>query len=101
MTVMLPRAMTSGGPTQTHMSPRRAAGILPMSTVKQPRVMGPPTWGTTPVTIGQTCISAILAAGADMGSTRLAPAPRAAIGDVQPLFQELSEFLGSSFRLPT
>ena len=59
-----PIAMTSGGPTQVAMSPTRAAGKPPISTVTAPGGrIGPPTCGTTPVTIGQTCISVILAAG--------------------------------------
>jgi hypothetical protein len=44
----------------------RAAGMLPISTVALPLVIGPPTWGTggTPgVTIGQTCMSPRRAAG--------------------------------------
>jgi hypothetical protein len=56
--------MESGGPTQTAISPTRAAGNPPISTVTAPGgKIGPPTWGTTPVTIGHTCISVILAAG--------------------------------------
>jgi hypothetical protein len=39
-----PIAITSGGPTHTHMSPTRAAGILPISTVGQHGgIIGPPT----------------------------------------------------------
>jgi hypothetical protein len=39
-----PSAMTSGGPTQTHMPPTVAAGIAPMSTVGTPGGnTGPPT----------------------------------------------------------
>jgi hypothetical protein len=62
-TFIEPLAMTSGGPTQTAMSPARAAGSPPISTVGHPMDIGPPTWGTTPVTIGHTCKSEILAAG--------------------------------------
>lgn len=67
MTVAEPLTMLSGGPVQTHMSPMTAAGILPMSTVGAPGpVIGPPTCGmggTAGVTIGQTCMSVIRAAG--------------------------------------
>jgi hypothetical protein len=56
--------MLSGGPVQTAMSPKQAAGIPPMSTVGAPGGrIGPPTCGTGPgFTIGQTCISVIRAA---------------------------------------
>ncbi len=44
ITVKEPSAMTSGGPTQTHMPPTVAAGIAPMSTVGTPGGnTGPPT----------------------------------------------------------
>jgi hypothetical protein len=60
-------AMESGGPTHTHMSVARAAGCPPMRTVGQPGgKIGPPTCGiggTPGVTIGQVCMSPILAAG--------------------------------------
>ena len=36
MTVAEPLAMVSGGPTQTHMSPITAAGIMPRRTVGTP-----------------------------------------------------------------
>ncbi len=66
-TVIEPSAITSGGPTHTHMSPMQAAGMLPMSTVGAPGpVIGPPTCGmggTPGVTIGQTCMSVSRAAG--------------------------------------
>ena len=66
-TVGEPMAITSGGPTHTHMSPWRAAGIKPTNTVgQQGGRIGPPTCGmggTPGVTIGHTCISPILAAG--------------------------------------
>jgi hypothetical protein len=63
-TVPEPIAIESGGPVQVAISPTLAAGIPPMSTVGSPGgKTGPPTWGTVPVTIGQTCISVILAAG--------------------------------------
>ena len=58
--------MVSGGPTHVAISPTRAAGCPPMSTVALPSVMGPPTWGmggSPGVTMGQTCISPSLAAG--------------------------------------
>jgi hypothetical protein len=64
-TVDDPLAIISGGPAHKHISVTRAAGILPINTVGQPPGnIGPPTCGTTPVTIGQTCISKILAAKA-------------------------------------
>jgi hypothetical protein len=63
ITVDEPITIESGGPVHTHMSPTRAAGKPPISTVTLPGgSIGPPTWGTTPVTIGHTCISDILAA---------------------------------------
>jgi hypothetical protein len=62
-TVAEPATMVSGGPEQVSISPTLAAGIPPISTVGQPGGnTGPPTWGTVPVTIGQTCISLIRAA---------------------------------------
>gem|GEM_PF-4139885 len=64
ITVADPFAIESGGPTQTAISPTTAAGILQTSTVgTQGPEIGPPTCGTIPVTIGQVCISVILAAG--------------------------------------
>jgi hypothetical protein len=70
-TVGEPMAIASGGPTQVHMSVERAAGCPPMRTVGQPGgKIGPPTCGTggTPgVTIGQVCMSPILAAGGIQG----------------------------------
>jgi hypothetical protein len=43
-TVALPITIESGGPTQTHMLPIVAAGILPISTVGAPgETIGPPT----------------------------------------------------------
>src|SRR3954451_5241183 len=63
-TVNEPSAITSGGPTQTHMSPTLAWGNMPVSTVMAAGGrIGPPTWGTIPVTIGQTCMSVTRAAG--------------------------------------
>src|ERR1019366_3628993 len=63
-TVNDPSTMTSGGPTQTAMSPTRAAGKPPISTVMAPGGrIGPPTCGTRTVTMGQTCMSLILDAG--------------------------------------
>jgi hypothetical protein len=59
-----PAAIVSGGPTQTHISPTKAAGNLPIITVGHPGpTIGPPTCGTGPVVIGQTCISVNLDAG--------------------------------------
>jgi hypothetical protein len=67
ITVGEPMAMVSGGPTQVHISVDRAAGNPPIKTVGQPGgKIGPPTCGTggTPgVTIGQTCMSVMRAAG--------------------------------------
>ncbi len=63
-TVMLALMIESGGPTQTHMSPMCDAGRLPISTVgTQGPEIGPPTWGTGPVNIGQVCMSVIRDAG--------------------------------------
>jgi len=63
-TVPDPLTMTSGGPTHTHMLPSVAAGMFPIITVTAPgEQIGPPTCGTTPVTIGQTCMSVSRAAG--------------------------------------
>ena len=57
----------SGGPTQVAMSPIRAAGMFPISTVMPPGGMiGPPTCGTggtAGVCIGQVCMSPTRAAG--------------------------------------
>jgi hypothetical protein len=63
ITVAEPLAIVSGGPTQVAVSPTRAAGIKLTITEEHPVTMGPPTWGTVPVTMGQVCISEILAAG--------------------------------------
>ncbi|MFN3494341.1 MAG: transglutaminase domain-containing protein, partial [Hydrogenophaga sp.] len=42
----------------------RAAGSIMISTVSAPGGrIGPPTWGTGPVNIGQTCMSVMRAAG--------------------------------------
>src|SRR5271163_2355460 len=63
MTLLEPMAITSGGPTQVSMSVTRAAGSIPMITVVQHGGMiGPPTCGTSTVTIGQVCISVTRAA---------------------------------------
>lgn len=65
MTVMEPLTMTSGGPTQTQVLPTVAAGKKPIMTMGWPGVtIGPPTWGiggSSGGTIGQTCMSVILA----------------------------------------
>ena len=59
-----PITIISGGPTQVAIVVTVAAGRKSMSTVGTPGgSIGPPTCGTTPVTIGHTCISVILAAG--------------------------------------
>jgi hypothetical protein len=66
-TVVEPIAITSGGPTHTHISPTPAAGCPPMSTVGAPGgSTGPPTWGiggVPGVAIGHTCMSPTRAAG--------------------------------------
>ena len=63
-TVAEPLTMTSGGPTQVARSVMRAAGTIPIRTVgAQGGKIGPPTCGTTPVTIGQTWLSPSRAAG--------------------------------------
>src|ERR1044072_3878852 len=64
ITVVEPFTIRSGGPTQMHWSVTRAAGRKPISTCGQPgATIGPPTCGTTPVTIGHVCMSVSLAAG--------------------------------------
>jgi hypothetical protein len=64
ITEVEPMAMVSGGPVQVTMSPAHAAGMKPISTLGHPGGrMGPPTWGTVPVTMGQACMSPTLAAG--------------------------------------
>src|SRR5688572_5868674 len=74
MTVADALTITSGGPTQTHMSVMRAASRPPMMTLGEhgPEI-GPPTCGTggvPGVAIGQRCMSVIRAAGMPMGLTR-------------------------------
>src|SRR5215218_10073978 len=74
MTFADPATIVSGGPAQVHMSPTRAAGMPAIRTVGAPGGMiGPPTCGTTPVTIGQVCMSPTRAAG---GIRRDCPGPR-------------------------
>jgi hypothetical protein len=67
ITVADPFTIESGTPTQVIVSPTTDAGIFAINTVATPGpIIGPPTCGTggTPgVTIGQVCISLILAAG--------------------------------------
>ena len=69
ITVAEPFTIVSGGPTQTHMSPTTAAGILPISTFGTPGpTTGPPTCGigegNAGVCMGQVCMSSVsLAAG--------------------------------------
>src|SRR5690606_12572058 len=63
-TVVAPTATTSGPPAQhTATSPTRAAGTPPINTFGEPTTMGPPTWGTLPVTLGQTWKSPTRAIG--------------------------------------
>jgi hypothetical protein len=70
MTVIDPLIITSGGPTQTALSPTTAAGSLPINTLgTQGPTTGPPTCGIggkPGVTIGQICMSVIRAAGGMM-----------------------------------
>lgn len=63
-TVDDPMMIVSGGPAQVAISPTFAAGRPAISTVGQPGGrIGPPTCGVPPgVTIGQICMSVILAA---------------------------------------
>src|SRR5271157_2686124 len=83
-TVGEPMAIMSGGPTQVAISVTRAAGSIPISTVGQHGGrIGPPTCGTTPVTIGQTCISVIRAAGGIFLSLLLGRLPRHSIQNTQ------------------
>src|ERR1700722_9253954 len=74
-TVGEPMAITSGGPTQVHISVERAAGCPPISTVGQPGgKIGAPaggTGGTPGVIIGQVCMSPTLAAGGITGPRTL------------------------------
>lgn len=63
ITVADPMAIVSGGPVQIAISPTVAAGMPPMMTLGEPLAMGPPTWGTVPVTMGQVCMSPMRAAG--------------------------------------
>jgi len=60
-----PLTIVSGGPVQTHISPRRAAGSFPTRTVgSHAGRIGPPTCGTGPgLTAGHTCMSPIRAPG--------------------------------------
>src|SRR5690554_7876829 len=63
-TVGSPWTMESGGPVHTHISPIKAAGFPLISTLGAPGPLtGPPTWGTYPVTMGQTCILPMVAIG--------------------------------------
>ena len=55
--------MVSGGPTHVQDVPSVAAGSPAIMTVGTPGRIGPPTWGTSAVTMGQTCMSLVLAAG--------------------------------------
>src|SRR6185437_10435863 len=76
-TVGEPMTMLSGGPTHTAMSPKRAAGKPPISTVGAPGAeIGPPTCGTGPVVIGQTCMSVRRAAGCMVNPLRSDTAQR-------------------------
>jgi hypothetical protein len=62
-TVAEPITIMSGGPTQKRRSDTRAAGSPPIKTVGMPGGrIGPPTWGTRTLIIGQICKSVIRAA---------------------------------------
>src|SRR6478736_4458294 len=63
ITLLEPRTTTSAGPQQTQVVPTLAAGTLQTSTFAAPTSNGPPTCGTGPVVIGQTCGSPRRAAG--------------------------------------
>ena len=71
-TVIEPFTIVSGGPTQTHMLPTFAAGIMAIMTVGAPGpTIGPPTCGiggTPGVTIGHTCMSVRREAGGTVTS---------------------------------
>ena len=109
MTVPEPFVMTSGGPTQVHMSLERAAGTHAIRQVTPPGgKTGPPTCGTGPLNIGQVCISPTRAAGCPISvsfqpslSSQIGFAnglvgfrcfrfdlPRAAAGNIQPARQQ-------------
>ena len=63
ITVAEPIIIESGGPLHVSISPTLAAGWPPIITVGHPGgSIGPPTCGTVPFTIGQTCMSLTLAA---------------------------------------
>src|SRR4029077_8643860 len=71
ITFVEPMMIESGGPTHVHMLPEVAAGRPAISTVGTPGGrIGPPTCGTTPVTIGQVCMSVTRAAGGIDNSLR-------------------------------
>jgi hypothetical protein len=64
MTVVEALMIISMGPVQMAMSVMRACGIAQVRTVgMHGGMIGPPTWGTTPVTMGQVCMSVTRAAG--------------------------------------
>ena len=69
-TVNAPCTIMSIGPTQIAMSVIRACGIMQVSTlIWHGGMIGPPTCGTSPVTIGQVCMSVTLAAGRPIRSS--------------------------------
>src|SRR3954468_5142305 len=71
ITFIEPIAIASGGPTQVHMSPTRAAGSPAMRTVTAPGGrIGPPTCGFGPSNIGHVCMSVTRAAGGMSGADR-------------------------------
>src|SRR5208283_2896603 len=95
-TVGEPMTIMSGGPTQVAISVTRAAGSIPISTVGQHGGrIGPPTCGTTPVTMGQTCMSVIRAAGGIFLPLLLRRLPRYSVQKLQSVSWKLVN-LGSS-----
>jgi pyruvate/2-oxoglutarate dehydrogenase complex dihydrolipoamide acyltransferase (E2) component len=67
-----PIAIISGGPTHVTMSVMRAAGMDPIITLgAQGPTMGPPTCGTRPENMGQTCMSVSRAAGGIVNNSQL------------------------------
>lgn len=68
--LVLPVTITSGGPAQVHMFETVAAGKFKIKTFGTPGgKIGPPTWGSGPVNIGQMCISVTRAAGIGIDHT--------------------------------
>src|SRR5664280_2841566 len=94
-TVKEPSTMLSGGPTQTHIEPTLACGMLQVSTVGAPGpTMGPPTCGTSTVSIGQTCMSVRRAAGCPISTVLVADMSRPTTGDIAGTVKETCESRG-------